>query len=186
MIRITSGLYKGRILKGGDNSEIRPTLSRVKLSFFDTVQHNIREKIFLDGFAGTGNIGIEAISRGADYVVFIDSLRDASELIRHNLEKIAVPTDRYRIIYGDFNRSVIELAKKGFHFDIIYLDPPYNMLKEANPLKVIHKRRLLQPDGMIVLERSIQITFNTAYFYKFRSKEVGHKTLDFFRWESTE
>ena len=78
MIRINSGLYKGRVLRGGKSPLIRPTMSKVKLTFFDILQHDIKEKIFLDGFAGTGNIGIEALSRGAEYVVFIDDLPEAA------------------------------------------------------------------------------------------------------------
>ena len=86
MIRITSGLYKGRVLRGGKSPLIRPTMSKVKLTFFDILQNDIKEKIFLDGFAGSGNIGIEALSRGAEYVVFIDDLPEAARSIRHNVE----------------------------------------------------------------------------------------------------
>ncbi len=117
--------------------DVRPTTAKVKLSFFDTVQNDIRETIFLDGFGGTGNIGIEALSRGADYVVFIEQLNETVKVLRHNLDKIGIPSDHYRIIKGDYNRSVIQLAKDGFKFDMIFLDPPYQLLEYANPLKVI-------------------------------------------------
>ncbi len=92
MIRINSGLYKGRVLRGGKSPLIRPTMSKVKLTFFDILQHDVKEKIFLDGFAGSGNIGIEALSRGAEYVVFIDDLPEAARAIRHNMEKIGIAT----------------------------------------------------------------------------------------------
>ncbi len=101
MIRINSGLYKGRVLRGGKNPLIRPTMSKVKLTFFDILQHDIKEKIFLDGFAGSGNIGIEALSRGAEYVVFIDDLPEAVRAIRHNIGKIGIAPDFYRVICGD-------------------------------------------------------------------------------------
>ncbi len=180
MIRINSGLYKGRVLSGGKSSLIRPTMSKVKLSFFDILQHDIKEKIFLDGFAGTGNIGIEALSRGAEYVVFIDDLPEAARAIRHNAEKIAIASDFYRVICGDFNRSVIALAKDGFQFDLIYLDPPYAMLEYANPLKVIFKRNVLKADGLIVLERPSQLRFATSFFTLQRSQRIGRECLDFF------
>ena len=180
MIRINSGLYKGRVLRGSKSPLIRPTMSRVKLTLFDILQHDVKEKIFLDGFAGTGNIGIEALSRGAEYVVFIDDLPESARSIRHNVEKIGIASDFYRVICGDFNRSIIALGKDGFQFDLIYLDPPYAMLEYANPLKVIHKRNVLKPDGTIVLEKPTHIRFATPYFTLKRSVRIGRESLDFF------
>jgi 16S rRNA (guanine966-N2)-methyltransferase len=182
MIRISSGLYKGRVLRGGKSPLIRPTMSRVKLTFFDILQNDIKEKIFLDGFAGSGHIGIEALSRGAEYVVFIDDLPEAARSIRHNLEKIGIASDFYRVICGDFNRTIISLAKDGFQFDLIYLDPPYAMLAYANPLKVIHKRNVLKPEGRIILERPTQTHFETPYFVRRRSQHIGRESLDFFAY----
>lgn len=180
MIRIASGLYKGRVLRGGKSPLIRPTMSKIKLTFFDILQNDIREKIFLDGFAGSGNIGIEALSRGAEYVVFIDDLPEAVRAIQHNAEKIGIASDFFRVIRGDFNRSIIVLGKDGFQFDLIYLDPPYAMLEYANPLKVIHKRNVLKPDGLIVLERPLQLRFASPYFALKRSVRIGRECLDFY------
>lgn len=184
MIRITSGVYKGRVLKGGSIPHIRPTMSKVKLSFFDTLQLGIQEKIFLDGFAGTGNIGIEALSRGAEYVVFIDHLPEALALIRHNLEKIGVPAERYRLQGGDFNRSIIHLAKSGFQFDLVYLDPPYELVKLGDPLKVLYKRKVVRPEGMIVLERSGVASFRSPFFHFQRSRSIGREALDYYLCEA--
>ncbi|MCP5051004.1 MAG: 16S rRNA (guanine(966)-N(2))-methyltransferase RsmD [bacterium] len=181
MLRIFGGIYKGRKLKSVNNPDVRPTTAKVKLSFFDVVQSDIRETIFLDGFGGTGNIGIEALSRGADYVVFIDELTETVKVLRHNLEKIGIPTDHYRIIKGDYNRSVIQLAHDGFKFDMIFLDPPYQMLDFANPLKVIYKRDILNEEGIIILERPSSLRFETKYFECFKTRKLGTKSLDFFR-----
>lgn len=184
MLRITSGLYRGRVLRTGGNPVIRPTMSRVKLAFFDTVQNEIREKIFLDGFAGTGNIGIEALSRGAEYTIFIDELPEAARLIGHNIEKIGIRSDFYRIVRGDFNRSIITLAKEGFQFDFVYLDPPYGILEYADPLKVIFKRKALKIDGTIVLERPTDLPFQSVFFRLARTQPVGGKCLDYYRYGS--
>jgi len=186
MIRISSGLYKGRVLRGGKSPLIRPTMSKVKLTFFDILQNEVKEKIFLDGFAGSGHIGLEALSRGAEYVVFIDDLPEAAAVIRHNAEKIGIAHDYYRVICGDFNRSIIALAKDGFQFDLAYLDPPYAMLEYANPLKVIHKRGALRKDGLIVLERPVQLRFATPYFTRQRSVRIGRECLDFFGYGEAE
>jgi len=91
MLRIYAGLYKGRRLRSVSNPDVRPTTSRVKLSFFDILQKDIREKIVLDGFAGTGNIGLEAISRGADYVVMIEQLISSSWIRRTNCWITPIP-----------------------------------------------------------------------------------------------
>ena len=181
MLRIYSGLYKGRKLRSSDSEDVRPTTAKLKLSFFDILGERIREKIFLDGFGGSGNIGIEALSRGAEYVVFIDLLADSIKLLKYNIEKIGIPTDHYRIIHGDYNRSVIKLSKEEFKFDIIFLDPPYKILDYANPLKVIYKRDILQKDGIIVLERPAMQKFDSKYFNCYRSHKIGTKCLDFFR-----
>jgi len=180
MIRITSGFYKGRVLRGGKNPAIRPTMSKLKLTFFDILQNDVKEKIFLDGFAGTGNIGIEALSRGAEYVIFIDDLPEAARIIRGNAEKIGIAGDFFRVICGDFNRSIIALSKDGFQFDLIYLDPPYAMLEYANPLKVIFKRNVLKKDGLIVLERPAHVRFTSPFFTLKRSQRSGRECLDFF------
>jgi 16S rRNA (guanine966-N2)-methyltransferase len=180
MLRIYAGLYKGRKLKSAPHPEVRPTTAKTKLSFFDTLQSDIRETIFLDGFGGVGNIGIEALSRGAEYVVFIEELGEVVKILQHNLDKIGIPADHYRIIKGDYNRSVIQLAKEGFKFDIIFLDPPYQLLEFANPLKVIYKRDILKDNGIIVLERPTRIRFNAKYFECYKRQRLGTKVLDFF------
>jgi len=181
MLRIYTGLYKGRKLKAIKHPEFRPTTAKLKLSFFDILQDQIRETIFLDGFGGTGNIGIEALSRGAEYVVFIEKIPEIVKILQHNLDKIGIPRDHYRIIKGDFNRSVIQLAKQDFKFDIIFLDPPYKILDFANPLKVIYKRAILRDEGIIVLERPSFLKFEAKYFDRFRTQQLGRKSLDFFK-----
>lgn len=162
------------------NPDVRPTTAKVKLSFFDIMQEKIRETVFLDGFGGTGNIGIEALSRGADYVVFIDQLPETIKVLKHNLDKIGIPPDHYRIIKGDYNRSVIQLGKEGFKFDIVFLDPPYQLLEYANPLKVVYKRDILKEEGIIVLERPGYMKFDGKYFDCYRTQKIGRKCLDFF------
>jgi len=182
MLKIYTGLYKGRRLRSPKNPAVRPTTAKVKLSFFDIMQNEIREKIFLDGFAGSGNIGIEAISRGAEYVIFIDELAESIKLLKHNIEKIGILSDFYRIIKGDFNRTIIHLSNNNFKFDIIFLDPPYKLLEYANPLKVIFKRNVLKEDGMIVLERPTALKFESKYFNCYRTQKIGKKSLDFFKY----
>jgi len=114
-------------------------------------------------------------------VVFIDELPESVRLLRENLDHVGVPRDHYRIIQGDFNRSVIALSKEGYLFDIIFLDPPYDLLTYANPLKVVHKRGILSKSGVLVLERPVHIKFDGKYFNRFRVQTQGRKCLDFYR-----
>lgn len=181
MLKVFSGIYKGRRLKTVRGPSVRPTTAKLKLSFFDIMQDQIRDTIFLDGFGGSGNVGIEALSRGASYVVFIDELAESVRLLRENLDHIGVPRDKYRIIQGDYNRSVITLSKEQYRFDIIFLDPPYDLLNYANPLKVVYKRGILDPAGIMVLERPTHIHFDGRYFDRFRVVTQGRKCLDFYR-----
>lgn len=185
MLKIFSGIYKGRRLKTVRGGSVRPTTAKLKLSFFDVMQDQIRDTVFLDGFGGSGNVGIEALSRGASYVVFVDALPESVRLLRENLDHIGVPRDNYRIVQGDFNRSVISLSKERYLFDIIFLDPPYDLLNYANPLKVVYKRNILSPEGIIVLERPVHIPFDGRYFERYRILTQGRKCLDFYRKSET-
>lgn len=182
MLRIHSGLYKGRKLRTPSSELVRPTTGKIKLSFFDIIQHNIKESIFFDGFAGSGNIGIEALSRGAGYVVFNEILGECVKNLQYNLNKIGIAKEYYRIIKGDYNRTVIALSKRALKFDIIFLDPPYQILEYANPLKVIYKRNILKNDGIIVLERPDRIKFKPKFFDNYKTQVLGTKVLDFFRF----
>ena len=180
MLRIHAGLYKGRNLKTVRNPDVRPTTAKVKLSFFDILQEEIRDTIFLDGFGGTGNVGLEALSRGAAYVVFIDQLDETIRVLQENINRIGIPREHYRIIKGDYNRSVIQMAREGLSFDIIFLDPPYDLLRVANPLKVVYKRGILRPEGRIILERPTDLRFNARFFKRTRIQHLGRKSLDFY------
>ncbi len=186
MLRIYSGLYKGRRLRTVRHPGVRPTTAKVKMAFFDAMQNRIRETIFLDGFAGVGNVGIEALSRGAEYVVFIEELPECVRALRYNLEKIGIPSDHYRIIKGDYNRSVIRLSHDEFKFDLIFLDPPYSLLDYANPLKVVYKRGILKPEGRIILERPSHLKFAHRFFNLTHTQRIGNRCLDYFGNESGE
>ena len=113
--------------------------------------------------------------------MFVDQLTETVKVLKQNLQKIGVPSDHYRIMKGDYNRSVIQLSQDGFKFDMIFLDPPYQLLEYANPLKVVYKRNILREDGKIILERPSHLKFETKYFECFRTQKIGNKCLDFFR-----
>lgn len=179
MIRIIGGIYKGKRLKKVPSSRVRPMPHKLRETMFNIIQDDVKSSLFLDGFAGTGSVGIEALSRGAEKVVFVDEFFPAVKVIKSNLAKIEVD-EKARVMHKEFNRAVIQLAKEGMQFDVIFLDPPYRLLDERNPLKVIKKREILKPGGRIILRRHYKTQFDAKYFKLRRQTKIGDDTLAFY------
>ncbi len=179
MIRVISGIYKGKRLKRVPSPLVRPVPDKLKGALFNIIQEDVRGSVFLDGFAGTGSVGIEALSRGAENAVFIDNYHQALKVIKANLAKCEAET-RAWIIRRDFNRAVIQLAKEKKKFDLIFLDPPYKYLDERNPLKVIKKREILKPGGRIFLRHHFKTKFEAKYFKLKRRVTIGDDTISIY------
>ena len=179
MIRIISGIYRGKRLKKVDDPRVRPMPDKLKTALFNILRGQLPGTVVLDGFSGTGSIGIEALSAGAAEVVFIEHLPAALSVLRHNIAKLEAG-EKTRVVAMEFNRAVILLAGENFRFDIIFLDPPYRLLDERNPLKVIKKRDLLAPGGLIVLRHHFKTKFEAKYFALKRRTTLGDDTLSFY------
>lgn len=179
MIRVISGKYKGKRLKRVPSMCVRPMPDKLKECLFNIIQADVRGSIFLDGFAGTGSVGIEALSRGADFVVFIDEYYPSVKTIKANLVKCEADHEA-RIIRKEFNRAVIQIAKEEMKFGMIFVDPPYKLLEERDPLKVIKKRDILEKGGKIILRHYFKTKFETKYFDVKRKLTIGDDTLVFF------
>jgi len=123
-MRIIAGASKGRKLATPKSQSIRPTSDRVKESLFNILGSEVEGKVVLDLFAGTGNLGIEALSRGAERVIFVEKGRKALQLIQRNIAQIGLE-GRVEIIPRDANRAIGILMEKGEIFDLILMDPPY-------------------------------------------------------------
>ncbi len=176
MIRIISGLYKGRRLKLAPGPSVRPMQDKVKGALFNIIGDRLAGGLCLDGFAGTGSIGLEALSRGAAKCVFVDDYYPAVKVIRENVAKCGAE-EKSVVVHREFNRAAIDLAKQGVRFDLIFLDPPYRLLEERNPLKVIRKRGLLAPGGLIVLRHYYRIKPKTGDFEIERRTRLGDDVL---------
>jgi len=180
MIRVIGGLYRGKKLKRVPDPKVRPMPDKLKESLFSVIQARVKDSFVLDGFAGTGSVGIEALSRGARAAVFVEQLYPAVKVIKENLAKCGAE-EKGRVIPKEFNRAVIQLAKEGVQFDLIFLDPPYRLLDERNPLKVIKKREILKDGGMAILRHHFKTKFEAKYYEVSRKITIGDDTIVFYR-----
>lgn len=179
MIRVSGGDFKGRRLKFIRNPLVRPMQDKLKGSLFNIIRDEVRGSWFLDGFAGTGSVGIEALSLGAERVVFVEELRVAAKVIAANVATCGAD-DRALVVEREFNRAVIDLSKSKVLFDIVFLDPPYRLLETRNPLKVVRKRGILREGGMLILRHYFKIRPKSEGFLLRRTVALGDDILSFF------
>jgi 16S rRNA (guanine(966)-N(2))-methyltransferase RsmD len=157
--------------------------NKLKESLFSIIQNDLPGCAFLDGFAGTGSVGIEALSRGARVAFFVDEFYPSIKVIRENLAQCGAE-NQAEVIHKEFNRAVIKLSKQGMVFDMIFLDPPYRLLDERNPLKVIYKRGILKQDGVVVLRHHHKTRYRSKYFKLKRKVAIGDDVLRFYKLSS--
>jgi 16S rRNA (guanine(966)-N(2))-methyltransferase RsmD len=152
---------------------------KLKGTLFNIIRDGVPGSWFLDGFAGTGSVGIEALSRGAERVVFVEELRAAAKVIVANVARCGVD-DRALVVEKEFNRAVIDLSKSEVLFDIVFLDPPYRLLETRNPLKVVRKRGILRVGGVLILRHYFKVRPKSEGFLLRRTVALGDDILSFF------
>ncbi len=174
-MRIVGGKYKGRVLVGFDGDKIRPTSDMARESIFNILQNVIYGADFLDLFCGTGAMGIEALSRGADLVTFNDADRNSILVLKKNLEKLKV-TENYEIKYSDA-LSLLKRADK--KYDIIFIDPPYktDLGEQAVNLASLS----LKDDGIVILESDIPFNGTVHGLKVYDERKYGRVRLTFFK-----
>lgn len=145
-MRIIGGKYRGKVLASFKGSDIRPTADRVKESLFNILAPEISGANVLDLFCGSGSVGLEAISRGADYVVFNDVSKDSLAVLKKNCAALRVDPKIYNLDFKEL-LSVLDVT-----FDVIYIDPPYKSGFGREALSIIAKRNLLNTGGVAVFE----------------------------------
>ncbi|MEG1542281.1 MAG: 16S rRNA (guanine(966)-N(2))-methyltransferase RsmD [Victivallaceae bacterium] len=152
-MRILSGQYRGILLKSFKSVKIRPTSGLLKECFFNICRGYIEGAHFLDLFAGTGVVGLEALSQGASSAVFVDSSHDSVRIIKENLKRVK-PREPVKIISKNVFCGLKYLAGIGASFDIIYIDPPYENIPciVPNLLEQIVNEKLLVAKGVIFVE----------------------------------
>ena len=173
-MRVITGKARGVQLKTPDGMLTRPTADRVKEALFSIINFDIPQAQVLDLFGGTGQLGIEALSRGAKSAVFVDQREDACRLIRENLRRTKLEQDA-KVVRADYMDYLKRCREK---FGIIFLDPPYAEVFLENALKCITEIDILQSGGIIVTERPLGKDLPYVFEGFTRSKDYKYgKTL---------
>jgi len=178
-MQVIAGSARGVPLRVPPGLRVRPTSGRVRTSLFSILGDSVVGARVADLFAGSGALGIEALSRGAAYCCFVENARPALAALKDNLAKTRLAASA-EILSCDAFAAVPQLEARG-PFDLVLLDPPYRLLDERNPLKVIKKRSILNKKGTIVLRHFFKTVPDQTYFKLFRSQTIGDDTLSFFR-----
>lgn len=179
-MRVISGKYKGQNLVSFNADHIRPTTDRVKESMFNMLQFYLPEARVLDLFSGTGNLGIEALSRGADSVCFVEKSKKSIEILKKNLQKIKVEED-----YSIIPKDVLSFLKsfEGDAYDVIFADPPFTEMMAHDVMLGISKSKVLKSDTVIAIEsgrrEKVEKDYDSLVMYD--QREFGDKFLSLFK-----
>lgn len=182
-MRIISGKYKGKKIEGYDIEGTRPTQDRIKESLFGIIQNDVRDAKVLDLFAGSGNLGIEALSNGAESAYFVDINNKCIECLNKNLNGINEPT---KVINLDYKKALEYFKENKISFDIIFLDPPYNLECLDYILDKITQYKLLDSDGIVICEYEFNnFKNNYSNLELEKEKKYGYKNIKIYRKEET-
>ncbi len=178
-MRVITGSARGIVLKTPEGLQTRPTADRVKEALFSIIQYEIPNTRVLDLFGGTGQLGIEALSRGAKNAVFVDEGDTACKLIKENLRRTKLE-GQGRVVHSDYLRYLATTSEK---FDIIFLDPPYAEVFLENALKKISEIDILQSGGIIVCERPLgkELLWDYEGFSRSKDYKYGKTLLTLYR-----
>ena len=180
-MRVISGKNKGTKLYTLEGLNTRPTLDRVKESLFNIINFEIPGSIFLDLFAGSGSIGIEAASRGAEKIIMCEKSKDAVNIIKKNLEKTKL-TNMVELYHDDFENCIRKINTK---LDIIYLDPPYKTDYVYKSIKLLLEKELIKKETIIIIETDIEQNVESQLeelaIKEFDKKKYGRAHLLFYK-----
>lgn len=183
-MRVIAGKYRGRNLKSRPSLEVRPTSDRLRETLFNVMAPRIDEVRFLDLCAGSGAVGIEALSRGAANVVFVDRSRKMCALVEANLDLCKVPEDETEVIQAEasdfLSRSI---ATAGKPWDIVFFDPPYanDYLKVLNAIGS-HATKLLTRSAILIVEHhhKKELPDDVGQLHRTRVLKQGDSALSFY------
>ncbi|MGB9832536.1 MAG: 16S rRNA (guanine(966)-N(2))-methyltransferase RsmD [Caldisericum exile] len=184
MMRVVTGKFKGmEIVSPPKDLELRPTSDRVREAIFDVIRFDIYGKVFLDLFAGSGAVGIEALSEGAEFVYFVENNPRAIQVIKRNILRFGL-IDNSKVIFKDVFKflSKPELERK---IDFIFLDPPYKMHFVSQILEILKDSSIIESNSVIIAEHSKEEILNEEYkgrllISKYKEKRYGKILVSYF------
>lgn len=173
-MRIVSGVHRSRVLKSLKGDNTRPTSDKIRGAIFDSIAFDGNYKTMLDLFSGSGAMGIEALSRGFDFVVFNDNSRQANHIINENIKSLNL--QKQSKVYTLDYRKCLSLLSKTRTFDMIFIDPPYDKIDSEEILKIIDSLNLLNDNGIVIVEGSGQLTMREEIGNLKMYKEKDYKS----------
>ncbi|MBU9711240.1 16S rRNA (guanine(966)-N(2))-methyltransferase RsmD [Evansella tamaricis] len=182
-MRVISGTKKGLHLKAVPGQSTRPTTDKVKESIFNMIGPYFEGGSMLDLYGGSGSIAIESLSRGMDHAVIVDRDKKAIETIYSNL-KLCKLEDQAEVFRNESARAIKAIVKKGLTFHLIFLDPPYKKQRLSEELSFIAEKNLLAPNGVIVVEHSIDVELDNTYvkLEKVKSERYGDTEISIYEY----
>ena len=189
-MRVIAGIAKGTKLTSIKGSQVRPTLDQVRETLFNILGHDLSGEYFLDWFGGSGAVGIEALSRGAEKVVWVENNRQSQNLIYTNLEKCRFgsngesesPCFEWELLKIDALQALPSLEKKSLKFDVVYIDPPFADNLYEKCLIGLSKSQLLKKESLVVVEHDSKNILQEIYGRLFRcdQRQSGSTSLSFY------
>lgn len=181
-MRVVSGKFKGKALKAVPGNSTRPTTDKVKEAMFNIIGPYFDDGVCLDLFAGSGGLGLEALSRGMEYAIFVDKDGKAIGTIRANIEQCSAE-EHCEVYRNDALRAVKALKKREMIFDCIFLDPPYKKQQLVLLLETIDDFHLLKEDGIIVCEHSFDVALpnEIGRLSRVRNETYGIITISIYK-----
>ena len=180
-MKVISGTLKGRKIEGYNIDGTRPTMDRVKESLFGMIQDYVKNSIVLDLFAGSGQLGIEAISNQAKECYFIDNNKEVIKVLNNNINNLKIK-EKSKIILSDWKKSLNDFSNQNIKFDLIFVDPPYDYNVYEKILDKVSTLNLLNKEGLIILEHhnlKLKEKYHNLTLYK--QKNYGNKSVNIYK-----
>ena len=182
-MKIISGTLKGRKINGYNIEGTRPTMDRVKESLFGMIQDNIKDSIVLDLFAGSGNLGIEAISNGAKLAYFIDNNPEVIKVLNQNISSLDIKS-KSRVVLSDWKKALNNFSKENKKFDLIFIDPPYAYDVYEKILDKVNTLNLLTEEGLLIMEHhNLKLPQEYDKLTLYKERNYGNKQINIYKYK---
>jgi 16S rRNA (guanine966-N2)-methyltransferase len=176
-MRVTGGIFRGRKLQTISGKATRPTADKVRQAVFNILIHDIEGARILDIFAGSGALGIDALSRGARSAVFIESGRAQAGAIKANLQNLALKAE---VLVTDYRAAFRTLSREHNKFDLIFADPPYDEVTPAEIIEAVQQYGLLSPDGLLIIEHKRGQAMESDKMRLLKKRRFGQTEVSFY------